>query len=93
MEAEKLYDNDWMRVADHVGHGVNTDRCGCCYMEISSFLLFDDDDDVYSTAILSCRLRWKYQLKPKIDGYKIPRKITDWSPEMVCFVYHLCMRA
>ena len=36
-------------------------------MEISSFLGFDDDD-AYSTAILSCRKRWSYYLKPKIDG-------------------------
>ena len=51
-------------------------------MEISSFLGFDDDD-VYSIAILSCRNRWIYQLKPKIDGYKIPKKRLFWSPEMV----------
>jgi hypothetical protein len=59
-------------------------------MDISSFLGFDDDD-AYSIAIFSCRLRWVYQLKPKIDGSKIPMKILFWLPEMVCFVYHLCM--
>jgi hypothetical protein len=42
-------------------------------MEISSFLLFDDHD-AYSTAILSCRDRWNYKFKPKIDGYKIQKK-------------------
>ena len=36
-------------------------------MEISSFLLFDDDH-AYSTAILSCRNRWNNKFKPKIDG-------------------------
>ena len=36
-------------------------------MEILSFLLFDDDD-AYSTAILSCRSRWRQKFKPKIDG-------------------------
>ena len=36
-------------------------------MEILSFLLFDDDD-VYSTAILSCRKRWNQKFKPKKDG-------------------------
>ena len=35
-------------------------------MEISSFLLFDDHAN--STAILSCRNRWDYKFKPKIDG-------------------------
>ena len=36
-------------------------------MEISSSLLYDDDD-AYSTAILSCFNRWNQKFKPKIDG-------------------------
>jgi len=36
-------------------------------MEISSFLLFDDDD-AYSIAILSCQNRWNCKFKPKKDG-------------------------
>ena len=50
-------------------------------MEILSFLGFDDH--AYSTAILSCRHRWEYQLKPKIDGYEILRERTVWSSKMV----------
>ena len=41
MEAVERYGKKWVKVAAYVGHGVNKDRSGRCYMEISSFLLFD----------------------------------------------------
>jgi len=37
-------------------------------MDISSFLGFDDDHAVYSTAVLSCLKRWNQKFKPKKDG-------------------------
>ena len=54
-------------------------------MEISSFLLFDDDH-AYSTAILSCRDRWMRKFKPKIDGCSEE----EWTLEEV-IICIICM--
>ena len=48
-------------------------------MEIISFLLFDNDHNAYSTAILSCLNRWNHKFKPKKDG----RSKEEWTLEEV----------
>jgi len=53
-------------------------------MKISSFLRFDDDH-ANTTAILSCRDRWRRKFKPKIDGCSVE----EWTLEevIICIIY------